>query len=429
METVGSHSRLLHKEIPEAYIAAPLLFLAIYLSIGGLVKLGAANSMTWGVVYLLGFLWMGVTPRRTLARVLRFWPLMLLPAFALLSALWSEDIAKTLRTGTQFLFTTILAVRIATSISPAGAISCVFYATLLGFCLSLAAFVAAPLQPAFEENGAFIGVFVQKTVAGLALTLFALSLCAKGALSGHRIVTMFLALCILPLLIMTKSVSAMVLLGCLTIIVLQGLVKDRSATTRFEILALFTIFTLTSLTIIWLDSFDLTTFLLELAGKNTSLTGRTDIWELGLEVAEDYPLLGVGYAAFWGNPVFIDEWGFIHATVDPRLQGFHNIYIEALASTGIISVVLIVIIYYWTLLKALFWFIGSGNAAASFWLAVMIAGILMSFVDNVFYAEHEFFHIVATMTFVFASTYSPPLRWGITRSNPMRRKITQGEAS
>ena len=400
------------KLIPESFIAAPLLFLAVYLSIGGLVKFGVVSSLGWGIVYLTGFAWFIFTPRRTVEVFGRYWPLLLLPGIALLSAIWSEDIAKTLRTGIQFSFSTLLALRIATVLSPASAIGCIFSATLLGLCLSVLALVAPPLQPAFESgNDAFIGIYVQKTVAGLALTLFVLALCAKGAMGNYRILSMLLALCVLPLLVMTKSVSAMVLLGCLTVILLQGMLKGRNATARFAILSLTVVFVATSLSLIWIDSFNFTAFLLEMVGKNATLTGRTDIWILGIEVTEDYPLLGVGYAAFWGNPVFAEEWGFIHATVDPRLKGFHNLYIEALATTGVVGLVLVVGIYYWTMFRALTWFVASGTGEAAFWLALMMAALLISFVDNVLYAEHEFFHMAATVTFVLVSRYAPPLNW------------------
>ncbi len=410
------------KYIPESFIAAPLLFLAVYLSIGGLVKFGAVSSLMWGIVYLTGLAWFLITPRRTISLVFRFWPLLLLPGIALLSALWSEDVAKTVRTGIQFAFSTILAIRIGTVLSPASAIGSIFGATLLGFCLSILALFLPPLQPAFESgNGAFIGIYVQKTVAGLALALFAMALCAKGALGNFRVVSLILTLCILPLLVLTKSVSAIVLLGCLSIIVIQGILKNRSATARFAILIMTVIFVAASLMIFWVDSFELSAFLLNLAGKSSSLTGRTDIWQLGLELTEDYPFLGVGYAAFWGNPVFAEEWGFIHATVDPRLRGFHSLYIEALASTGIVSVVFVVVIYYWTLLRALSWFVATGAVEAAFWLAVMSSAILISFVDNVLYAEHEFFHIAATLTFVLASLHAPRLSWQISRRTAVVR--------
>ena len=388
------------------------------------MKFGAISSLMWGIVYLVGFGWMLITPRRTLMVSGRFWPLLLLPAMALISAFWSEDPAKTIRTGIQFTFSTILAIRFGTTLTPTTAINSVFLATLLGFILSVLALVAPPLQPAFGNgNDAFIGVYVQKTVAGLALAVFVMALCAKGAIGNFRVASILLAIGALPFVAMTKSVSAFVVLGCLSIILVQGLVKHKQATTRFAILILTGLFIVTSLLIFWIDRFDLAAFLLEFVGKSTSLTGRTDIWQLGIEVAEDYPLLGFGYAAFWGNPIFAEEWGFIHATVDPRLTGFHSLYVEALASTGIVSVVLIVMVYYWTLLRSLSWFLASGSAEAAFWLAIMTSAIGVSFVDNVLYSEHEFFHMMATMIFVFTGLHAPRLKWRLFHARLLMQSI------
>lgn len=412
------------KYIPESFIAAPLLFLTVYLALGGMVKFSPFSSLMWGVVYLVGFGWMLITLRRTLMLLGRFWPLLLLPAMALISAFWSEDVAKTIRTGIQFTFSTILAVRFGAALTPTTATNSVFLATLLGFCLSVLALVAPPLQPAFEYfNDAFIGIYVQKTVAGLALAIFVMALCARGAIGNFRVASILLAICVLPFVALTKSVSAFVVLGCLSIILVQGLVKHREATTRFAILILTGLFVVTSMLTLWIDRFDLAAFLLESVGKSTTLTGRTDIWQLGIELTEDYPLLGFGYAAFWGNPVFAEEWGFIHASIDPRLNGFHSLYVEALASTGIVSVVMIVLVYYWTLLRSLSWFLASGSAEAAFWLAIMTSAIAVSFVDNVLYAEHEFFHMMATMIFVFTGLHAPRLKWRLFQPRPVVRTI------
>jgi len=418
----GSISAPRRKYIPESFIAAPLLFLVVYLSLGGLVKFGIISSLFWALVYLTGLTWFLITPRRTIVLLSKYWPLLLLPGIALASAFWSEDPAKTVRTGIQFTFSTLLAIRIGTVLSPASAIGCIFAATLLGFCLSLLALVAPPLQPAFESgNDAFIGIYVQKTVAGLALALFVMSLCTRGAMKGYGGFALFVSVGIIPLLVLTKSVTAMVLLACLSVIVVQDFTKYKGATLRFTILLLSVAFISLTLLILWIDQFDLPAFLLSLVGKSTTLTGRTDIWKLGLELTEEYPFLGFGYAAFWGNPVFAEDWGFIHATVDPRLKGFHNLYVEALASTGIIGLGFVVFVYYWTWFRALSWFIAAGTAEAAFWLAVMSSALLISFVDNVLYAEHEFFHIAATLVFVLAGRCAPPLSWKITR----RRRAVQ----
>ncbi|WP_324753941.1 O-antigen ligase family protein [Roseovarius sp. Pro17] len=405
------HPVLRNMLVRESHIAAPLLFLVVFLSMGGMVKFGPAMPASWALVYLVGFSWFLLTPVKTASLWLKFWPLLLLPAIALISMTWSADPAGTFRTGFQFAFSTLLAIRIATALTARQAIWCLFLGTTLGCALSVAAFVLPPLQPAFESNGAFVGIFVQKTVAGVALTLFVLSLCAQGALWGHRIVAFLLALAVIPLLLMTQSISAMVLLSCSSLIVFQGVFVRWTAAARLSLFLLLVALFGTWLLILWIAEFDIVAFGLDLLGKSPTLTGRTDIWDLGIQVAEDHPVLGVGYAAFWENPAFAVEWGFLHATVDPRLKGFHNTYIEALATTGVISVILLVFVYYWTMLKAGRWFIESCSVQSAFWLAIIVSALLLSFVDNVLFAEHEFFHIAATLTFVFATVERGKYQW------------------
>jgi O-antigen ligase len=66
-------------------------------------------------------------------------------------------------------------------------------------------------------------------------------------------------------------------------------------------------------------------WLLLLLGRDLSLTGRTDIWELAVEAGWDRPILGAGYRSFWtllsntlrwghGHNSFLDLWlelGFV----------------------------------------------------------------------------------------------------------------------
>jgi exopolysaccharide production protein ExoQ len=83
-------------------------------------------------------------------------------------------------------------------------------------------------------------------------------------------------------------------------------------------------------------AFGLGEVLVGLVGRNLSLTGRTDIWRIVLNVGTN-PLFGVGYRSFWmGNRV---DWRGLGYTGD--LLEAHNGYIETYINSGLIGVALL----------------------------------------------------------------------------------------
>jgi exopolysaccharide production protein ExoQ len=78
-------------------------------------------------------------------------------------------------------------------------------------------------------------------------------------------------------------------------------------------------------------------FFLEALARDSTLTGRTDIWALTIAAAEKRPWLGYGYGQFWdpfNNPeclrIWIEiDWAFTHA---------HNGWIETWLELGLVGV-------------------------------------------------------------------------------------------
>ena len=71
--------------------------------------------------------------------------------------------------------------------------------------------------------------------------------------------------------------------------------------------------------------------ILSIVGRDESLTGRTDIWRLVLDIASLNPLLGVGYGSFWGLETEI----FSTFGVKQAHNGYLGVYLEV----GIVGIV------------------------------------------------------------------------------------------
>lgn len=91
-------------------------------------------------------------------------------------------------------------------------------------------------------------------------------------------------------------------------------------------------------------------FVLGAFGKDSTLTGRTYLWEQGWEAAQQAPVLGVGYAAYWVQGFAEAErlWNEFYITTRSGFH-FHNTYIEALVELGYVGATLISLIILRTL--------------------------------------------------------------------------------
>lgn len=91
---------------------------------------------------------------------------------------------------------------------------------------------------------------------------------------------------------------------------------------------------------VYLGAVDL---VLGLFGKDSTLTGRTYLWEQGIEAAAQHPFFGVGYQAYWvqgfSEPERLWEEFFIGSRSGFH---FHNTFIETTVETGFIGLLLLV---------------------------------------------------------------------------------------
>lgn len=82
--------------------------------------------------------------------------------------------------------------------------------------------------------------------------------------------------------------------------------------------------------------FDSSGDMVQTLGRNASLTGRTDIWRIVLELSKPRALLGAGFETFWMGDRLATMWRF-----EPGIQEAHNGYLEMYANLGWVGVLLL----------------------------------------------------------------------------------------
>lgn len=132
--------------------------------------------------------------------------------------------------------------------------------------------------------------------------------------------------------------------------------------------------------------------------RDSSFTGRTDIWRAVLAVASRNPLLGVGYGAYWGLQ---DE--MIHSTLGVREShsGYLDVYLEC-GMVGIILFLMFLLAYYRKVLRELNYEYNWGL----FGICLLIMTLIHNFTESNFLRTSSYFwNSTVFVTVVFSAPY------------------------
>lgn len=357
---------------PEGAEAAPLVQL-----------IGALLGLYAGLGLLL--------QRRAFARILGlYWPVLLPVALAVLSLAWSEDPELTTRRAGSLVLTTAFAFWLALRFTPDR-----FFTILVTACLALIAlnFLVIRIDPLTGIHqvrdlhdrghaGSWRGLFGHKNDFGRLMALCVCILYASLLIgASQRLWRLLLAGGVaLGLYLIVKSNSSQsllmvaVILPSLTLLVMM---RRMSAGARAALMLLgvpFAVISALSVQIIFVS-------VLGVLGKDTTLTGRTTIWEGVLVSMQDMMLFGGGYGAGWSvvGPGLLALTGF-------DVGHAHNGYLDLAVDVGFFGLGLVLVLFGWVAVLAfrnlmrgtrveismlglaLFLFAFVGNWAGSFFL-------------------------------------------------------------
>lgn len=385
---------------------AIFMYFALFLASGALFRYGAVNTWLWYAVYGWMLARLALEPPALFQAAIRNWPVFLWPGLALASVAWSLAPGSSLQGGMQLLMTTVIAVFIGVRFPVREIVAA------LAVALSVAAIVSvllllAPAPGMFAVSGGYEGVFAHKNTLGLRMNILVAAL--------------------LVLLFETRSRAAQLTIIAMLAVAAYLLVMSKSATS--QILALATPAVLFALAALRLDagkaalataagfacgaagvaalfvmSGDPVSFVLDSFGKDSTLTGRTWLWERGIDEAMKHPLLGGGYQAFWVHDRSSEVMWIRHITLD-TVKGFHNVGIEVwndLGIPGLLALLGVLLVY---ARRAFRFYRASPAASALIPLFFLIIVTLSGSVNNAFFRQHELVHVLIGA--FFAGCFAP----------------------
>lgn len=321
--------------------------------------------------------------------LLRCWPILLLPAFCLASALWSEAPAATLRYGSFYLLTILPALFIGAGSDR--------LATLKGMFAIFAIYTFASLMfgryvPWGVGGIAFAGLGGSKNMAGdvAALTMLLATTIGIWALGQRRVVLVgFAALTFvaaLYALFASKATGALVAAGmaipCILLWTASRHLPVRIRTTLFAV-TMIVVVGLAATASYWMTPlFDM---VLENSGKDQGLTGRDFLWSMADRLAAEQPLLGGGYRHFWLETNLDAQYIWRRMMISTHYGfNFHNTPRDILVDLGIFGLVLFTVVV----------LVGAGRTMLKtmvepYYLGVFLCALI------VFEAPRLFFELVA----------------------------------
>jgi len=251
------------------------------------------------------------------------------------------------------------------------------------------------LEP--EHAGDWRGVFPHKNDAGATMVLFIfigfyVARVRSFALGGVIVVlsAVFLAF--------TESKTAM---GVLPLVLILSAIIGHSRKPGLGIALVIGILLIFNLCSIGTVMFEPVRKLMEAIMPDATFTGRTEIWQLGIQAVAQRPITGYGYSTFWGTQEVV--YGFGEAvTWANAASDAHNAYLNLALTIGIPGMLLVVI---WVIVLPIMDYCRASSdpqtrALQTLFLRVCLYGVYAScFESSIFQQVGEVWFFYMTSTF------------------------------
>lgn len=261
----------------------------------------------------------------------------LFAVWCIFTLFWSGAFRQTLVGSLEYASMIVCAVIIARTVSPDA------------FLKGLALGALAVLAVLFHTGGfSYDGLFGSKNQVGLyaEIAIFAgLVLMVRLHKNRVRMALYGLPPLLLGLVCLPLSHSASSLLSLAAVLAVAGgacLAGAMPQGLRPVLLGLGVFAVATGAVFLSAFNLDVQGSILKSLGKSPTLTGRTWLWEQGMEIGMEKPLLGHGYAAFWlpGNPDAERMWLEFDIANKSGFH-FHNVFIQSFVDLGLVGLLLI----------------------------------------------------------------------------------------
>lgn len=325
----------------------------------------------------------------------RNWAYLLYPAVVLASIVWSISRGSSVVGGIQISMSTLIACYLGWRFSPRQLMMMVFLTMLGGSAASLLNMFTGWLgSPRFSLVGGLQGIYANKNTLGhtsLLMVLVAITLRLLPPVTVPawvRWLAPWAAIMGLYAVVMSKSMTAIVLipvyLGLLLLLnrkMLAPWVRHIALMVAVLVVALVPV-------LMALANTDPMTLLFDLTGKDATLTGRTQLWDIASTEIAKSPLIGYGFGAFWDVQQFANQ-RYQALQAGATTMAFHNVFMDVGIGTGLLGIAAISVLIATSLRRAIrYWRADGGPLGVGCLITVMLP-INLALVEPYLYRPHE----------------------------------------
>ena len=316
------------------------------------------------------------------------------PILACVSAIWSFSPFISVYHGLQLLMTILVAFLLCLYASFERIVQLIFVALLSTAVLSLLIVMLLP-GGSWNLAGNWNGTFSHKNLLGHMMAILILAgICLLlqgwrpafvagsmllatallyGSKSGAATIALLVALSPLPIVLLVRRSAVLLVLAIGVGAIVAAAVLFAAETMRIDLLEEG----------------------LDALGKDATLTGRTLLWDFGIDAFNSRPFSGFGYKGYW-NSTETSAYLLVFV-IGQDLWYFHNNFIEVAVAFGIAGPILfiasLIVAIFVTLKRA----ITAPNHVALWPFLYVIYVIVLTFVENPLFDNHNLHQLLFTV--------------------------------
>lgn len=321
--------------------------------------------------------------------------ILILILISILSVSWSFAPDITLRRSIGLVATTTLGVFFGTRFSlrqQVRLLACTFgVAIVLSFVFGL-------LLPQYGvmsglHNGAWRGIYTHKNVLGKIMVLSAsifwlLSVHSSVHKAANRFVLNAGLVLSFSLIFLSGSVSS--LISAIFLVGITSLLKTLRWNYKVAISGISLSLAAVALAYIWMLT-NLGVFLNSF-GKDTTLSGRTELWAVVLGTIGKHPWLGYGYSGFWLGEG--SEAANVWRAVQWEAPNAHNGFLDLWLELGLLGLLIFLFGFLSVLIKGMKWFQLSQTAEGAWPLIFFAYTIVSNVSESSLFGPNSFFWVL-----------------------------------